>query len=139
VRSTQGDAVKAFLAATAKGYKFAAENPTEAAKVFLKAVADEAYPLAPPLDEKLVEESHAYNASHFLSKDGRWGVMDEKVWDAFLDWLSDTGLLTTKVQSRAGASDTTTSLDGLRSGDVGERIPREQLPASQLFTNAFLS
>ena len=42
-----------------------------------------------------------------------------------------------QVQSRTPAPNTT-SLDGLRSGDVGERIPRSQVQASSLFTNDFL-
>jgi hypothetical protein len=25
---------------------------------------------------------------HLLTSDGRWGVMDQGRWDAFLDWLS---------------------------------------------------
>ena len=32
----------------------------------------------------------------------------------------------------------TTTLDGLRSGDVGETIPRASVQATSLFTNAFL-
>lgn len=39
-------------------------------------------------------------AQDLLSADGRWGVMQQGRWDAFLDWLSGEGLLTTKVQSR---------------------------------------
>ncbi len=37
---------------------------------------------------------------NLLDASGRWGVMDAKRWDAFLDWLSDSGLLTTNIQSR---------------------------------------
>lgn len=46
----------------------------------------------------------------------------------------------TQVQSRQAtdASTTSTSLDGLRAGDVGDAIPREALQAQALFTNDFL-
>ncbi len=27
-------------------------------------------------------------AQHLLAADGRWGVMEEQRWSAFLDWLS---------------------------------------------------
>jgi len=64
--------------------------------------------------------------------------MDAARWDSFLDWLSSKGLLTTKVQSRGPAGDCTSSLDGLRSGDAGEVIPREAVSSSSLFTNDFL-
>lgn len=60
-------------------------------------------------------------------------------WDAFLDWLSESGLLTTKMQSRNPEGDKLkTSLDGLRAGDVGEPIERYQLASSTLFTNDML-
>jgi hypothetical protein len=63
--------------------------------------------------------------------------MEAARWDAFLDWLSAQGLLTTKVQSRE-AGEGAATLDGLRAGDVGDRIPREAVPAASLFTNDFL-
>lgn len=51
---------------------------------------------------------------------------------------ADNGLLTTKVQSRGEAGELTTSLDGLRGGDAGERITRDSVAAASLFTNDFL-
>lgn len=76
---------------------------------------------------------------HFLAKDGRWGWQDKARWDAFLDWLSDRKLLTTKVQSRTVVQGLTASLDNLRQGDAGEVIPRDMLVSDALFTNDFLS
>jgi hypothetical protein len=73
--------------------------------------------------------------------------MDLNVWSKFLDWLSESGLLTTKAQSRdaaaaAGAdsssSDAFASLDGMRQGDAGEKIPRESISAAALATNEYL-
>jgi hypothetical protein len=32
-----------------------------------------------------------------LDADRRWGVMEDARWRTFLRWLSDSGLLTTKV------------------------------------------
>jgi hypothetical protein len=63
----------------------------------------------------------------------------QRRWSAFLDWLSDTGLLTTKKQSRTVSDATkTASLDALRRGDAGAPIPRASLDAAALFTNALL-
>lgn len=41
-----------------------------------------------------------YVSKYFLNHGSKsWGVMDPVRWDAFLDWLSVEGLLTTKIQS----------------------------------------
>lgn len=65
--------------------------------------------------------------------------MDSGRWSAFLDWLSESSLLTSKVPSRAAAADgSTANLDALRAGDAGEAIPREAVDALSLFTNDLL-
>lgn len=67
--------------------------------------------------------------------------MDVGVWSKFLDWLSDSGLLTTKAQSReaAGTADSSfATLDGMRQGDAGEQIPRDSINAADLATNKYL-
>lgn len=69
--------------------------------------------------------------------------MDIGVWSKFLDWLSESGLLTTKAQSRgaAAAADTAgdfASLDSMRQGDAGEQIPRDSINAADLATNEYL-
>lgn len=132
--------IASFLKATARGYKFAAKEPEAAARVFLTAVKEEfeAAPLPQPLDDEMVIASHQYTAKHFLNADQAWGRMEEGKWDRFVDWLDEKGLITSKVQSRKGPSDTTASLDGLRDGDVGARIPRESIDVSKLFTNRLL-
>ena len=76
---------------------------------------------------------------HFVTKDGRWGCQDKARWDAFLDWLSDKKLLTSKAQSRTVVQGLTASLDNLRQGDAGQVIPRDMFVSDTLFTNDFLS
>ncbi|KAL4444363.1 hypothetical protein ABPG75_012100 [Micractinium tetrahymenae] len=134
--SGQADALKAVLAAAAEGYRYAAAHPAEAAELFCQAVAAE-HPegLPQPLDTAMVQQSLELIAKDLLAADGRWGVMEAARWDAFLDWLSDKGLLTTKVQSRIVKEGVTTTLDGLRSGDAGEPIPRSSVQSATLFTN----
>jgi DNA gyrase inhibitor GyrI len=34
---------------------------------------------------------------HYLASSGRWGEIATSTWEEFLDWLHETGLLTTKV------------------------------------------
>lgn len=63
--------------------------------------------------------------------------MDAERWSKFLDWLSESGLLTSKVQSRDGVG-SAASLDALRAGDVGELISRDSIDAQSLFTNDLL-
>ena len=65
--------------------------------------------------------------------------MSGERWTKFLDWLSESGLLTSKVASRAAADDgSAASLDALRAGDAGKAIPRDSIDAHSLFTNALL-
>ena len=64
--------------------------------------------------------------------------MEAERWSKFLDWLSESGLLTTKVASRVPGDDSAASLDALRAGDVGETIPRESIDVHALFTNELL-
>lgn len=128
----QADTVRGFLAATAKGYQFAAENPQQAAALLCKTVTNI------ELDPGLVKDSMQILAKHFLTKDGKWGMQDKTRWEAFLDWLSERKLLTSKVQSRNAVGRITASLDDLRQGNAGEVMPRASLSSDSLFTNDFL-
>lgn len=138
--NSKADMARRFLAATEAGYQAAAADPQAAAADFLAAVATEhaAQPLSPPLDAALVEASALRLAKEYLTAGGRWGVMETGRWDAFLDWLAENNLLTSKVQSRTPAGETSTSLDGLRSGDAGEPVDRAAVQSAALFTNDLL-
>jgi hypothetical protein len=57
-------------------------------------------------------------------------------WSKFVAFLDGAGLLTHKVQSRGPAGHATTSLDALRAGGGGERVPPPAVEA--LATNEFL-
>jgi ABC-type nitrate/sulfonate/bicarbonate transport system substrate-binding protein len=124
------------LAATAEGYTFAVAHPEEAAEIMAKAVAEEHPDL--PLNLDILKGSIQVVAGACLNAENKWGRMETDRWNAFLDWLSTNELLTTKVQTRGEAGADTTSLDGLRSGDVGDVIPRESVQAENLFSNEFL-
>ena len=136
--SSKKEELTKVLTATAHGFAFAVANPEEAAEIMEKAVAEEHPDLPKPLDLQVLKGSVQAVAAACMDAGGKWGHMDSDRWNAFLDWLSTNGLLTTKVQTRGDAGEDTTSLDGLRAGDVGEAIPRDSVKAESLFSNEFL-
>jgi ABC-type nitrate/sulfonate/bicarbonate transport system substrate-binding protein len=74
------DTVKAFLAATARGYAYAAQNPAEAAQLLCAEVdadvAKAGKQLADPLDVEMVAASQQMIGQHYLQAGsqtwGRW-------------------------------------------------------------------
>jgi len=85
---------KAFLAATAKGYEFAAEHPDEAADILLEA--------APELDEELVKLSQKYMADQYIADAKQWGYIDAKRWNKFYSWLNEKGLVDGTLKENVG-------------------------------------
>lgn len=130
--------VRAFLAATAEGYRYAVAHPEEAGALLHSVASAENPDLPTPLDKDLCVGSVKSLSDAYIAKDGRWGIMSAEKWDAFLDWLSVSGLLTTKVQSRTPQEGVSTSLDGLRAGDGGDVVPRDSVSSADLFTSRFL-
>ena len=76
--------VRSFMAATARGYRYAMENPQEAAQILLEA--------APELDKALVEASATYLATRYTSDADKWGWQELKIWTAFESFLHEAGL-----------------------------------------------
>ena len=72
---------KKFLKATTKGYEYAIENPTEAAKILVKN--------APEINEELAIESQKYLATKYKDDAARWGEMKDSVWDNYTEFLKD--------------------------------------------------
>jgi ABC-type nitrate/sulfonate/bicarbonate transport system substrate-binding protein len=136
--SSKKEELAKVLTATAEGYAFVVTNPEEAAEIMAQAVAEQHPDLTEPIDLKVLKGSVAVVAGACQNAAEKWGHMETDRWNAFLDWLSSNNLLTTKVQTRGDAGADTTSLDGLRSGDVGDVVPRESVNAENLYTNEFL-
>ncbi|MCA9855659.1 MAG: ABC transporter substrate-binding protein [Dehalococcoidia bacterium] len=84
--------VRAFLAATARGYEAAISDPAAATDALLAA--------APELDQSLVAASVQYHAPKFVGEGG-WGTQDAEVWSAFADFLVTAGLLDQPIDSDA--------------------------------------
>ena len=72
------------MEATARGYRYAIENPEEAAEILLEA--------APELDEALVKASAAYLAERYTSDPDNWGRQELDVWTRFESFLREAGL-----------------------------------------------
>lgn len=107
-----GDVLGDFLAATARGYRFAVDNPDRAAEI-LGETADG----MDNDDPEFLRESQHELTDAYLTVDGQWGRMAHNRWDAFVDWLADNDILTT--------------VDG-------DLIPAAELPTGDLYTNALL-
>ena len=86
----------AFVAAIAKGYEFAVENPEEAADILMAA--------APELKDsaELVYASQKYLAEQYIADESRWGEFDADRWAGFYNWLNKNNLLEGKIDPMAG-------------------------------------
>ena len=78
------ETAKAFLAAAAKGYEFAINDPEAAAKILCEQV--------PELDPEMVAESQQWLADQYVADASKWGYIDPARWDAFYAWLYNNGL-----------------------------------------------
>jgi ABC-type nitrate/sulfonate/bicarbonate transport system substrate-binding protein len=82
--------VKKFMSAVSRGYRYAIENPREAAEILLKH--------APELDLSLVQKSQEYLASRYQNDAARWGEIDPLRWGSFYRWMFEKGLLETDIR-----------------------------------------
>lgn len=91
-------AAKAFLAATAKGYEYAIENPETAAHILIK--GDTTGSLIG--SEELVIESQKWISEKYIDDADSWGVIDPQRWDSFYTWLSDEDLVEKPIAPGTG-------------------------------------
>jgi ABC-type nitrate/sulfonate/bicarbonate transport system substrate-binding protein len=83
------DDVRAFLAATARGYDDAAKSPADAVAAMMAG--------APDLDERLVTASAQYYAPLYADAGQQWGVESMSVWASFEEFARAAGLIDTDV------------------------------------------
>lgn len=98
--SQNPNAAKAFLAATAKGYQYAIENPEDAAKILI--ASDETGSLTG--SETLVTESQKWLADQYMADTDQWGYIDPARWNAFYAWLWDNKLIEKDLGENCGFS-----------------------------------
>ena len=75
----------AFMAATAKGYQAAMDDPDAAADALLDQADD--------LDPQLVRASARYLSTRYADDPAAWGQQDEAIWKGFAAFLLDAGLI----------------------------------------------
>lgn len=85
------DTVRRFMAATARGYEWAIEHPSEAADLLIGAA-----PKGTFSDPGLVKESQAWLSPKYkgATANARWGVQDPKVWTDYPRFMYGTGKVT---------------------------------------------
>jgi ABC-type nitrate/sulfonate/bicarbonate transport system substrate-binding protein len=90
--ASKPEEVSKFMAALSRGYRFAIENPAEAAEILLKH--------APELDRTLVIRSQEYLAAQYQADSPRWGEIDGERWDRFYGWMFDEGILEKDIRGQ---------------------------------------
>ncbi|MEW9502575.1 ABC transporter substrate-binding protein [Jeotgalibacillus marinus] len=79
------DIVRAFVAATSKGYEYTMDHPEEAADVLIEAVPD--------LDSELVKASQQWLSPKYQDDASQWGIQDQTIWENYAQWMNENGLL----------------------------------------------
>ena len=92
------ETVKAFLAATQKGYEYAVSNPDEAAQILIDSDDTGA------LDgcEELVKASQKWMADQYVADSPKWGYIDPARWNAFYNWVADEKIIDEKLPENTG-------------------------------------
>jgi ABC-type nitrate/sulfonate/bicarbonate transport system substrate-binding protein len=89
----QPDVVRAFMAATARGYEAAGEDPEASADALLAG--------APELEEELVRAAAAYYVGKYVDEGREWGLQDEEIWTEFVAFLHQAGLIEEEIDVEA--------------------------------------
>ena len=94
------EAAKAFLAATAKGFEYAIDNPSEAAQMLID--GDTTGSLKG--SEELVLKSQEWMCDQYKADSPKWGYIDSTRWDAFYTWLTENDLCENPLEPGTGYS-----------------------------------
>ncbi len=84
----KADLGRRFLAATARGYRLAIQDPTTAADLLIAANPADTFP-----DKELVRESGAYLANEYQAHALRWGEQTAAAWSGYPKFMLDSGRL----------------------------------------------
>jgi ABC-type nitrate/sulfonate/bicarbonate transport system substrate-binding protein len=77
--------VRRFMAATAKGYRYAIQHPDESAEILIK--------YSPETSPDLIRRSQKWLSPRYQTDAPAWGVQKLEVWQRFGKWMADRGLL----------------------------------------------
>jgi ABC-type nitrate/sulfonate/bicarbonate transport system substrate-binding protein len=90
VQTERSDDLEAFMAATARGYQAAMDDPSRSAEALLAQTDD--------LDPELVEASAEFLSTRYADDADSWGQQDAAVWDGFADFLLEAGLIESAIE-----------------------------------------
>ncbi|MCS1352337.1 ABC transporter substrate-binding protein [Mechercharimyces sp. CAU 1602] len=90
VQSDQETATK-FMRAVSKGYKFAIEQPGDAADILVK--------YTPESDPELIKASQKWMSRHYQADAAKWGWQEKEKWAQFTDWMVDNQLIKNQISS----------------------------------------
>lgn len=82
------ETARAFLRATARGYRYAAEHPEEAAEMLIAGDATGSLQDA----RELVYASQKWISERYIADAPAWGYIAPERWNAFYGWLYQNGL-----------------------------------------------
>lgn len=85
----QYDLIRKFMKATAQGYRYAIENPNDAAEILIRAV--------PEINADLVRASQVWLSPWYQAEAPDWGVQRREVWERYAVWLGEHGLLQSDI------------------------------------------
>lgn len=83
--------VKAFMAATSKGYEDAINSPEEAVQALLAE--------APEVDGEIAAASQVYLAGEYAKGADRWGEMTLEKWTNYANWMYEQGLIESELDA----------------------------------------
>ena len=89
------DQVRAFLAATSRGYDFARDNQAETVDILASTMCAS--------EEDVLTASLAYMAPSWHAPSGRWGEMDAEIVRSYTKWMSENGFTTATLADVEGA------------------------------------
>lgn len=83
--SDHPELVQKFMNAVSHGYQYAVENPEVACDLLLKST--------PGTNRTHALRSIEYLSHYFLDKNGRFGSMEQSIWEKFSAWMFDNKLI----------------------------------------------
>ena len=95
------ETARAFLAATARGYAYAAEHPREAADLLIAGDTTGSLESA----KELVYASQEWLSAKYIDDAEKWGVFDPERWDAFYGWLYENELTSHDLRTTGYTND----------------------------------
>ncbi len=87
---------KKVLRAIKRGYEYAIENPEKAAEILVKN--------EPEGNPVLIKESQKWLSDKYRADAAEWGIIDQKRWDRFYEWLYKNNLILKEIPKGYGFS-----------------------------------